>query len=168
LEILFKKESYVVEKAEILSISDKRLLGILQRDATLSLKDLAEAAGMSSSSVWRRMQEFEASGLLTGRIALLDPVKMGLPVCTLIHVSMRDQSKEARAAFERFADTHDNIQQCFVMTGGYDYTIVVRSASVEAYERFLMDELLAHPSVGTSASHLVLRQHKNTTRVPIR
>ncbi|MGI9463164.1 MAG: Lrp/AsnC family transcriptional regulator [Aestuariivirgaceae bacterium] len=147
--------------------SDRRILRELQRDATLSLKDLAERVSMSSSTVWRRVQDLENGGIITGRVTLTDPTLLGLTVCMLLHVNIIEQTADARRAFERFVDLHDNILQCFAVTGTHDYTLVVRARTVEAFERFLMDELLAHPSVASTASQLVLRQHKNTTALPL-
>lgn len=146
---------------------DRRLLKVLQDDSTLSLKDMAAAAGMSSSTLWRRIQDFEAAGLIRKRVTLMDPVKLGLEVCVLLNVNIANQDRDARDAFERFAARHEEILQCFAVTGGHDYTLVVRTRSVAAYERFLMDELLAHPSVSSSETHLVLRQTKNETALPV-
>jgi Transcriptional regulators len=150
-----------------LSEADRRLLRALQEDSTRSLKDLAAAAGMSSSTLWRRIQEFEAEGLIRKRVTLLDPEKAGLEVCVLLNVNISNQDRDAREAFERFVAKHDEILQCFAVTGSHDYTLVVRTRSVAAYERFLMDELLAHPAVASSETHLVLRQPKNATALPV-
>lgn len=150
-----------------LSEADRRMLRALQDDSTLSLKDLAAASGMSSSTLWRRIQDFEAAGLIRKRVTVLDAEKLGLEVCVLLNVNIANQNRDAREAFERFVALHDEILQCFAVTGGHDYTLVVRTRSVAAYERFLMDELLAHPSVASSETHLVLRQPKNVTALPV-
>lgn len=150
-----------------LSQADRKILRELQRDATLSLNDLSEKVAMSSSTIWRRIQDMEASGVITGRVTLADPAMLGLTVCILIHVNIIAQSADARREFELFVETHDNILQSFAVTGGHDYTLVVRTKTVAEYERFLMDELLAHPSVDSGSSHLVLRQQKNATSLPL-
>lgn len=150
-----------------ISQADQKILAELQRDATLSLNDLSEKVAMSSSTIWRRIQDMEASGVITGRVTLVDPAMLGLTVCILIHVNIIAQSANARREFETFVAGHDNILQSFAVTGGHDYTLVVRTKTVEEYERFLMDELLAHPSVDSSSSHLVLRQQKNATALPL-
>ena len=150
-----------------LSDADKRILRAIQRDASLGLKDLAEVLAMSSSTVWRRLQELENAGIITGRVTLVDGEKLGLDVTTLVHVNMSDQTAEARAEFERFAEISENIQQCYAVTGAHDYIVVVRMASVRDYERFLMDHLLAHPSVASAQSQLILRECKNSTVLPI-
>jgi Lrp/AsnC family transcriptional regulator len=147
--------------------SDRRLLRELQRDASLSLKELAERAAMSQSTVWRRIQELEEAGVIIGRVTVTDPERLGLTVCAMISVNMAGQSKNVRREFERFAQTHDNVQQCFSVTGAHDYVLIIRARDVREYERFLMDELLSHPSVASSQSQLILREYKNSTVLPI-
>lgn len=147
--------------------SDRRLLRELQRDASLSLKELAERAAMSSSTVWRRVQELEEAGIITGRVALADPERLGLTVCAMISVNVAGQGRDVRRAFEAFANGHENVQQCFSVTGSHDYVIIIRTRDVKAYETFLMEELLAHPSVASTESQLILRQYKNSTVLPV-
>lgn len=150
-----------------LTESDRRLLRELQKDATLSLKELAERTNMSTSTAWRRLQDLEAAGVVLGRVTVIDPEALGLTVCALINVDMTTQTSEVRRAFEAFALAHPHVQQCFSVTGSHDYTLMVRTADVRAYEHFLMEELLAHPSVGSTQSQLILRQYKNTTALPV-
>ena len=63
---------------------DRRLLDLLQRDATLSLADLAEAVSLSRSACWRRLQKLEAAGVIRGRVTLLEPAAVGLPLTVFI------------------------------------------------------------------------------------
>lgn len=147
--------------------SDRRILRALQADATISLKDLAAGVAMSSSTVWRRVQELENAGVITGRKTLVDPAKLGLTVTILLNVNIVAQSRESRQAFEQFALAHPNILQCFKVTGAHDYVLIVRMRRVEDFERFLMEELLAHPSVSSTQSQLILRQCKSTTDLPV-
>ena len=146
--------------------NDHQILLELQRDATLSLKELGERVAMSPSTVWRRIQDLEADGVITGRVTLVDPVRMGRTVCVLVDVNITQHRPEVRREFEAFVAGNEAILQCFAVSGAHDYTLIVRTRTVEDYESFLMNELLAHPSVASSATHLVLRQHKNTTIIP--
>ena len=147
--------------------NDRRILRELQRDATLSLKALAQKISMSASSVWRRIQDLEAAGVILGRVTLIDPMKAGLKVCVLIQVNIVEHKTDVREAFERFVANADEILQCFAITGSHDYALIVRTRTVEDYERFLMTKLLAHPSVASTATQLVLRQHKGSSVLPL-
>lgn len=150
-----------------LSESDRRILRVLQTDASLSAKALAERVALSASTVWRRVQELEAAGVVVGRATLVDPDAVGLSVCVLIHVNIAAHTDETRRAFEAFALREDAVLQCFAVTGAHDYTLVVRTPSVADFEDFLMRKLLAQPSVASTSTHLVLRQHKNATALPV-
>lgn len=146
---------------------DRRLLRVLQSDATLPTRELAERAGLSASTAWRRLQALERAGVIRGRVALLDPAKLGLDVCALVEVDIAGQAAETRAAFEAFVRAAPEILQCFAVTGGHDYMLVVRTVSVAAYERFLMDRLLQHEAVASTRTHLVLRQPKDGSALPV-
>ena len=126
-----------------------------------------DLASMSASSVWRRIQDLESAGVITGRVTLIDPLKAGLRVCVLIQVNIVEHKSDVREAFERFVATSDEVLQCFAITGSHDYALIVRTRTVEDYERFLMNKLLAHPSVASTATQLVLRQHKGSSVLPI-
>lgn len=147
--------------------SDRRILSELQSDATLSLRDLAERCHLSPSTAWRRVQEMEAAGIITDRVTLADPDALGLTVCSLVNVDIAPQTAAARRAFEDFVLVSPNILQCHAVTGSSDYILTTRHRSVAEFERFLMDDLLAHPSVSSSRSQLVLRQVKNATALPL-
>lgn len=151
--------------AEI-SQNDRKILRELQRDATISMKDLADRVAMSPSTAWRRVQDLEAAGVIKERVTLIDPNSLDLSVCVLINVNIKEHRGGMRSAFESFVAGHMSILQCFAVTGSHDYTLVVRTISVEAYEHFLMEDLLMHPSVASAETHLVLRQHKNATTLP--
>ena len=79
-----------------LSRSDRRLLKALQRDVTRNQSDLAEEAGMSRTSCWRRMRDFEESGLIQSTVALLDPKLAGFNIQVLLLVAMTEHSDENR------------------------------------------------------------------------
>lgn len=147
--------------------NDKRILRALQKDANLSLKDLAETLSMSQTTVWRRINDFEKSGLIVSRVTLLDPHKVGTDVCIFVNVNVVSHDLECRRNFEDFVALSPFIVECFSVTGAHDYTLIVRTKSVEAFERFLMNTILAHKSVAAASSQIALKQHKYSTEIPI-
>jgi Lrp/AsnC family transcriptional regulator len=151
----------------VLTASDKTLLNLLQSDAGLSARDLADRSGMSQATVWRRLRDFEASGLIRQRVVRLDPEKLDLGVCMMINVNITDQTAEARHAFETMVAARQEIQLCMAVTGAHDYILRVWTTNVAAFQRFLMDSILAHPSVASAHSQLVLRTSKDSAHLPI-
>jgi DNA-binding Lrp family transcriptional regulator len=152
---------------QTLTKKDRALLNVLQQDATLTLKQLAQRLSMSQASVWRRVQELEAAGMITGRVTLVDPKRLGLSVCSIVQIHLKDHSVDSRAAFERLVTGRPEIMECYSITGAFDYLLIVRAVDVEAYEHFLMHYLLDNPVVATAVSNFSLRQLKYTTALPM-
>lgn len=146
---------------------EKALLRIIQRDASLSLADLAGQCGMAQSTVWRKLQEFEAAGILRRRVALLDPARVGAKLCVLASIRLHDHSEAAVAGFTRMVGQHEEILECHSVSGTADYILKVRVADVEAYEAFMSHNLLRSPYVRSVVSSFVLKEIKASTALPI-
>ncbi|QNA85332.1 Lrp/AsnC family transcriptional regulator [Sphingomonas sp. So64.6b] len=146
---------------------DRRIVALLQEDATLSHADLAERVGASSASCWRRVKALETAGVLTRTVRLVDPVMVGRGVNVLCNIRMLSHAIEARESFERFVDGRPEVIECFSMSGDWDYLLRIVVADVADYNHFLMQTLLAHPSVAGGSSHFALSMTKYTTALPI-
>jgi DNA-binding Lrp family transcriptional regulator len=150
-----------------LTTKDRRIIRALQQDASRSFKELAEALDMSPASVWRSVQELEKAGLITRRVALTDPIRLGLAVSVVVQVHLKDHSQENRKAFEQMVANEAMITQCCSLAGGFDYFLMVRAEDIEAFETFMMMKLLSHPAVATTNSNVVMREQKFTTELPV-
>ncbi len=150
-----------------LSRSDRRLLIALQRDVTQSQADLAEEAGMSRTSCWRRMRDFEESGLIHSKVALLDPKLAGFNIQVLLLVAMTEHTDENRLDFETHVALLPEVTECFSVAGERDYMLHVVVNDMEAYTEFLNTEVLKHPAVRSASSTFVLRRVKYSTELPL-
>ena len=151
----------------LLSKSDRRILKALQESSDFSMRELGERLSLSSSTLWRRINELENAGVIRKRVALLDPASVGTDVNVFVYVDMVNYNENDRLAFEDFVQTVPEILECYSMTGAHDYTLIVRANSVDDFERLLMQRLLAHKSVASATSQIALRQLKYTTELPI-
>ena len=149
------------------SDSDRALLREIQRDSALSLSELGARIGMAQSTVWRRLQEFEAAGLIRGRVALLDPKLAGAALCVFASVSLEDHTEAAVTGFARIVDTQPEILECHALSGTADYILKIRVADVEEYERFMTHALLRSPHVRSVVSSFSLREIKHATALPL-
>lgn len=156
-----------MDHAQSLSHADIRVLKLLQRTLDGTKQDIADAAGMSPSTLWRHINELEASGAIRKRVALLDPEIVGVPVCVFLSVNLVGHEAKIRKSFESFIQSAPEIMECFSVTGGFDYMLIVRTKSVLDFETFLMEQILGHPSVASASSQISLRQHKYSTELPI-
>ena len=150
-----------------LSSADKRLLDALQQDATRAQADLAEIAGMSRTSAWRRIRDFEESGLIQGQVALLDPQKAGFHIQVLLAVAMTEHTDENRRSFEEHIAGLSAVTECFTVAGERDYVLHVVVPDMETYTEFLQSEILKHPAVRSASSTFVLQRIKYTTMLPL-
>jgi Lrp/AsnC family transcriptional regulator len=147
--------------------SERRLLQLVQADSSLSLAELAEKSGMSQSSAWRKIQEFEAQRVIRRRVTLLDPAKLDLKLCVVAHVTLEDHHEEAVASFAAVVEERPEIMECYALSGSFDYMLKIRARDVESYEAFMTRHLMRNPHVRTVVSSFVLRELKSSTELPI-
>ena len=146
---------------------ERALLCELQADTTRPLADLGRRVGMAQSTVSRKLAEFEAAGLIRGRVVLLDPAKAGAKLCVFASVSLEDHSEASVDAFARIVAAHPEILECHAVSGTSDYILKIRVSDVEAYEAFMTHALLRSRHVRSVVSSFSLREIKYATALPL-
>lgn len=150
-----------------LSRTDRRLLNELQRDTTRNQSELAELVGLSRTSCWRRIREFEDAGLIERQVALLNPKIAGFNIQVLLLVAMTEHTDENRQGFERHVSLLPEVTECFSVSGDRDYVLHVVVQDMDTYNDFLNSEVLKHPAVRSASSTFVLRRVKYSTVLPL-
>lgn len=150
-----------------LSRTDLRLLAELQRDTTRNQSELAEIVGMSRTSCWRRIRDFEEAGVIERQVALLSPKKAGFNLEVLLFVAMTEHSDENRKSFERHVSLLPEVMECFSVSGDRDYLLQVIARDMESYNDFLNAQILRHKAVQSASSTFVLRRVKYSTALPL-
>lgn len=150
-----------------LSRSDRRLLNALQADATRSQTELAEIAGMSRTSCWRRIREFEDAGLIERQVALLNPKVAGFNIQVLLLVTMTEHTDENRHSFEQHVSMLPEVTECFSVSGDRDYVLHVVVSDMDSYNDFLNSQILRHEAVRSASSTFVLRRVKYSTALAL-
>jgi len=146
--------------------TDRRILRLLQRDASLSVDRLAEEANLSRNACWRRVKRMEETGVIRARVALVDPgaLKLGLMVMVLIRTNAHEPDWLRR--FDRAVRDLPEIVGAYRMTGDLDYVLRVRVADVAGYDRFYRALIDRVPVADISAS-FVMEEIKETTELPV-
>ena len=144
---------------------DRRLLDLLQRDATLSLADLAEAVGLSRSACWRRLQKLDAAGVIRGRVTLLEPAAVGLPLTVFIAIRTNQHNAAWAARFRDVVSGVPGVQEVYRMGGDVDYLVKAVVADMPDYDR-LYQELIAADLSDVSAG-FVMEELKHSTVLPL-
>ena len=153
--------------AEVLDAVDARILDLIQRDASLSVAEIAERVGLSSSPCWRRIKRLEDVGVIAGRVTLLDREKLGLQFEVFAEVKLSLPTKENLETFEAAVAHWPEVAQCATVTGGMDYVLRVVTRDMHSFDDFLRDKVLSLGLVSNVESRIVMRSVKNTTVAPL-
>jgi Lrp/AsnC family transcriptional regulator len=151
----------------IISKSDRRLLEAMQRDVNISQNDLADIAGMSRTSCWRRIKEFEESGVIEKQVALLNPRKLGFQIHVLLAVAMVEHTDANRDSFEAHVQSLPEVTECYSVSGERDYVLQVVVNDMDAYNHFINTQILHHRAVRSASSTFALRRVKYSTALPL-
>ena len=150
-----------------ISESEAKLLSILQRDASASVSDLAEATNTSPATVWRRIRALEERGVIGPPVRLVDPARVGRGMDVYCQVRMKSQDAEARAAFQRAVDAEPAIMEVYSVTGDWDYMLHMVVRDIADFEAILMRRLLELDCVAGTSTIFALRRIKHTREVPL-
>ena len=145
---------------------DYRIIEELQQDGGLSNVELARRVHLSPSPCLARVKALEAAGVIRRYVALMDPQSLGLGLNVFINISLKAQSKEALAVFEQRIAEHDEVMECYLMTGDSDYLIRVAVNDIAALERFILEQLTPIPGIEKIRSSFTLKQVRYKTALP--
>ncbi len=146
---------------------DAKILDLIQRDAGLSVAEVADRVGLSSSPCWRRIKRLEEQGAITRRVTLLDRETLGLNFEVIASVKLSLPSRDNLEAFEKAIDVWPEVVECMTVTGAVDYVIRVVTTDMKAYDDFLRDKLLSLGLVSDVQSRIVVNVSKRTTALPL-
>jgi Lrp/AsnC family leucine-responsive transcriptional regulator len=146
---------------------DIRILNELQNDSSHSNVELAKRVHLSPSPCLMRVKALKDKGVIRNYVALADPKILGLGLNVFISISLKEQSKEALAQFERRISEHDEVMECYLMTGDSDYLIRVAVADMGALEKFILEQLTPIPGIEKIRSSFALKQVRYKTALPL-
>ena len=145
---------------------DRKLLTLLQEDASLSVDALADRVHLSRNACWRRVKRLEADGIIQKRVAIIDPVAVGLGLQVFVLIRTNDHSAEWLKAFRSAVHQMPEIIGAQRMTGDLDYVLRVRVADVLAYDRFYQ-RLIEKVQIADVSASFVMEDVKETTALPV-
>ncbi|MBB1498823.1 Lrp/AsnC family transcriptional regulator [Paracoccus sp. MC1862] len=149
-----------------LDLIDRKIVAALMRDATQPIGRIADQVGLSQTPCWKRIQKLEATGVLTGRVALADPAKLGLGLTVFSGVEAPDHSPEWRAGFESALAAMPEVREVYRMAGVYDYLLQIVARDVPAFDAFYK-RLTTMVTVKSCSSLFVLERLKATPGYPL-
>ena len=146
-----------------MDLVDRKIAGLLQKEARCSNAELAAATGLSISAVSERARRMMAAGVVKASRAILDPGAFGCPLCAFVFVDLAAGVDEGQ--FRSRLASMPEVQECHHVTGEHSYLLKVRVAGTAELQRLLVDGIKSHPGVARTVSFISLDQVKETTEI---
>jgi len=147
--------------------TDIQILNELQLDGRLSNLDLSKRVNLSPTPCLNRVRRLERDGYITGYGAFVDPVKLGASLLVFVEVTLERTSEDVFDTFKEAIAKTPEVQECHMLSGGFDYLIKARVKDMAAYREFLGKSLISLPSVRASHTYVVMEDVKSTTAILI-
>ena len=151
----------------IIDSTDKKLLDLLQEDASISTSALADQLHISQSPCWRRINRLEEQGIIQKRVAVLDREALGMSVVVFATVNLNQTGRQNLIEFEQMIKGHPEVLECYTMTGIWDYVLKIVTRDVRHYEDFVRNTLSASDLIRELHSHIAVTEIKNTSALPL-
>ena len=146
---------------------DRNILRALQRDARMSFAELARRVGLSTTPCKQRVKKLERQGVIRGYQAILEPNALATGLVVFVQIRLNRTAQDIFDDFKQAALDLPQVQECYLVSGNFDYLIKARVADMAAYRALLGDTLLALPGVQESTSYVVMEQVKESLVLPV-
>ena len=146
---------------------DKRILRVLQQDGRISIAALSREVGLSSSPCFERIKRLESIGVIQGFEARVNPKYLGRELLVFVQIRLSRTSDDIFKRFTEAVIQLEEVQECNLVSGNFDYLIKARVANMDAYRIFLGETLLQLPGVEESTSYVVMEQVKESLLISI-
>lgn len=150
---------------------DREILSLLQQDASMPIKDIAEKVHLSSTPCWKRIKKLEKSGLIKANVVLLDPAMIGANVNAFVSIRVNQHDPDWNEQFAKVMQDIPQIVEIYRMSGEIDYLMRVVVSSIEAYDKLYTEIISKMKAAGLHmpdvTSNFAMEQIKFTTALPI-
>lgn len=146
--------------------TDRKILSLLQDDASLSLAEIAAQVNLSQTPCWRRIQKLEGRGVIRKRVALIDPNSLGLGLTVFVEIETGDHSKEWLERFAEAVTGMPEVMGFYRMAGDVDYLLQVTVANMAAFDAFYQ-RLISLVPLKNVTSRFAMERIKETTAYPV-
>ena len=146
---------------------DRRILRALQQDGRITFSELAKRVGLSTSPCLERVRRMEREGVIAGYTTLLNPKFLNAELIVFVQIRLTRTSQDIFERFKQAAVEIEEVQECYLISGNFDYLIKARVSDMDAYRHFLGTTLLKLPDVQESTSYAVMELVKETLSLPM-
>ena len=156
-----------MSKLNDLDATDLAILRLIQADASLSLGDIAKEVGLTQTPCWKRIRRMEETGIITGRVTLVDAEKLGLGISVFVAIETGDHSADWIESFAKTVADMPEIVECWRLGGDVDYLLRVVVSDMTAYDGFYRKLTARVSSLRKVTSRFAMECVKSTTALPI-
>jgi Lrp/AsnC family transcriptional regulator len=149
-----------------MDLTDRHIIRLLQEDASLSVAEIGKQVGLSSTPCWKRIQRLEEEGIITRRVAVIDPDKVGLGITVFVSIETGDHSEAWIANFAATIRAMPEVMEFYRMAGDVDYMLRVVTADIQSYDAFYK-RLIAAAPLKNVTSRFAMERIKSTTVLPV-
>jgi len=146
--------------------TDRKILNVLQQDASLSVAEIGQRVGLSSTPCWKRIQRLEADGVIEKRVAVVNQEKVGLGVTVFVSIETDDHSEAWLQKFAELVGAMPEVMEFYRMAGDVDYMLRVVVPDIAGYDRFYKQLIAAIPLKNVT-SRFAMERIKSTTALPL-
>jgi len=140
---------------------DYKILKEITGNGRIAVTELANRVGLSKSPTQVRLRRLEAQGYILGYRAVLDPAKLNRDHVAFVEVKLTDTTEKALNAFNEQVRKVDEIEQCHMIAGAFDYQLKVRTSDMRSYRRVLGEVISALPFVASTSTHVSMQSVKD-------
>ncbi len=149
-----------------MDVTDRKILALLQGDASLSVAEIGSRVGLSSTPCWKRIQRLEADGVIQRRVALVDQDKIGLGITVFVSIETGDHSQDWLSKFADMVGAMPEVMEFYRMAGDVDYMLRVVVPDIQGYDTFYK-KLIGSVALKNVTSRFAMEKIKSTTALPI-
>lgn len=146
---------------------DIQILKELQRNAKLTVKELADKVHLSASPTFERQKRLEREGYIENYVAVVNPKRVGNTIIALCNIKLKQHSSSLSRAFMEAVRCIDEVTECYNTSGDYDFMMKIYVRDMEHYQDFVLNKLGKIDSIGSLHSIFVIGEVKNAHKVPI-
>jgi Lrp/AsnC family leucine-responsive transcriptional regulator len=146
---------------------DRNILIELQKNGKITNADLANKVGLSASPCLERVKRLEIQGYITGYHARVDPSLLGAAMLVFVEITLTKTSVDIFEEFSTAVRKLEDIQECHLVSGNFDFLLKARVADMSSYRKLLGDTLLRLPGVSESRTYVVMEEIKESTQVKV-
>ena len=139
---------------------DKAILEQLSTNGRITITELSRIIGLSKTPCMSRVKRLEAEGYITGYRAMLNPIKLGLDHIAFVEVKLTNTHERALKKFNDEVLKIQEIEQCHMIAGGFDYLLKVRTQSITEYRRIMGEKISALPHVSSTSTFVAMEAVK--------